>query len=67
MLSMNGRISRDPSRVDTPWLERPELNIGDAFNWQISGGEECIDWSHVRLSEERSRDVKELEGEGKCF
>ena len=37
MLSVNGRISRDASRDDTTWLGRPELNVGDAFNRQISG------------------------------
>ena len=38
MLSVNGRISRDSSRTDIMWLEEPELNVGDAFNRQISGG-----------------------------
>ena len=37
MLSVNERISRDALRDDTMWLGRPELNVGDAFNRQISG------------------------------
>ena len=65
MLSVNGRISRDASRDDTTWLGRPELNVGDAFNRQISGGRESVDWSHVRLSEEGLREINEQEDEGK--
>ena len=38
MLSMNKKISRNALRDDTMWLGRSELNVGDVFNWQISGG-----------------------------
>ena len=58
-------IPRDASRADTTWLEEPELNIGDAFNQQISGGKESANWSHVRLSKEESCENNELEGKGK--
>ena len=60
---MNGKISRDPSRIDTTWLEGPELNVGDAFNQQISGRKKSVNKSHVRLSEEGSREINEQEGE----
>ena len=63
MLSVNGRISRNASRDDTTWLRRPELNVGDAFNRQISGEGESVDWSHVRWSEEGSREINEWEDE----
>ena len=63
MLSVNSRISRDVSRDDTTWLERPELNVGDAFNRQVSGGRESIGWSHMQLSEEGSREINVQEGE----
>ena len=65
MLSVNGRVSRDASRADTTWLEDPELNVGDAFNQQISGRRGSADWSHVQLSEEGSRENNELKGKGK--
>ena len=67
MLSVNGRISHGVSRDDTMWLERPELNIGDAFNRQIR-------WKRKRWL--KSRAVKQggvtwdqcAEGwMGKCF
>ena len=64
MLSVNGRISRDASCIDTTWLKRLELNVGDAFNRQISGEGESVDWSHVWLSEVGSREINEQEDEG---
>ena len=42
MLSVNRRISRDVSHADTMWLERPELNVEEMFNWQILGGREVL-------------------------
>ena len=63
MLSVNGRISRDASRDDTTWLARPELNVGDVFNRQISVGSKSVDWNHVRLSEEGSSEINVQEGE----
>ena len=59
MLSVNGRISHNATRNDTTWLEGPELNVGDAFNWQISSGGRSACWSHVRLSKEGSRENNE--------
>ena len=61
MLSVNGKISRDMLRVDITWLKRPELNVGDAFNWQILGERKSIDWSHMQLSEKRSREINKQE------
>ena len=63
MLSVNGNILRDVSRNDTTWLGRPELNVGDAFNQQISVKRESVDWSHVQLSGEGSREINMQEGE----
>ena len=59
MLSVNGKISRNASCDDITWLERPELSVGDVFNWQISSEGESVDWSHVRLSEEGSYEINE--------
>ena len=61
MLDVNGRISRDASHVDTTWLEKPELNVGNVFNWQISGRRGSVDWNHVQLSEEGSCEFNESE------
>ena len=63
MLSVNKKISCDASRINTTWLGRPELNVGDPFNRQFSGGRESINWSHVRLSKEGSREINEQDGE----
>ena len=65
MLSMNGKISRDVSCIDTTWPQRPELNVGDVFNWQISDGKGSVNWSHMWLSKEESRKINEPEDERK--
>ena len=67
MLSMNGRISRDASRVDTTWLGKLELNVGDVFNWQISDGRGSVDWSHMQLNEEGLRKINKQENKREVF
>ena len=64
MLSVNKKILRDASRTDTTWLEKPELNVEDAFNQQISGGKGSAGWNHVWLSEKGSHKNNELEDKG---
>ena len=63
MLSINRRISCDVLRVDTRWLKKPELNVGDVFNQQILDRKGNIDWSYVWLSEKESREINEQEDE----
>ena len=63
MLSINRRILRDASRTDTTWLRRPELNVGDVFNRQISGRKRSAHWSYVRLSEEGLLEFNKQESE----
>ena len=65
MLSMNGRISRDTSRDDTIWLERPELKVEEMFNRQISRSWELLVEVIWGLSEEGSREINEQEDERK--
>ena len=42
MLSVNGKTSRDVSRINTTYLIRPGLKVKEVFNQQISGREEVL-------------------------
>ena len=42
MLSVNGKILRDVSRVDTTSLRRPKLNVKEVFNRLFLGGKEVL-------------------------
>ena len=68
MLIVNNRILYDMSHIDTTWLRRPELKIEKVINWQISWKKEVLIKVTYELSEEKSREVNELESEREmCF